>query len=184
MIAGDKMVGLAFAGATNAQNIGYIIPNEEVELFLRDVADGRYDGKPACSTTCRRWKIRRCANYLKLDKSVEGAVVQHPYSNDPAYPLKEWDVITRIGDYPVDNQGMVKLGANLRVRFQYRVQQLARDGKVPLTIVRGGKQMTIQLPVGGARKLLIADLDGGYPVLLHLRPDRVLARQPRIPERR
>jgi S1-C subfamily serine protease len=163
VIAGDKMVGLAFAGATNAQNIGYIIPNEEVELFLRDVADGKFDGKPAIFDDMQTLENPALRNYLKLDKSVEGAVVQHPYSNDPAYPLKEWDVITRIGDYPVDNQGMVKLGANLRVRFQYRVQQLARDGKVPLTIVRGGKPMTIQLPVGGARKLLIADLSGGYP---------------------
>ena len=48
-IAGDKMIGLAFSKLSggDAQNIGYIIPNEEVELFLKDIADGRYDGKPA-----------------------------------------------------------------------------------------------------------------------------------------
>jgi S1-C subfamily serine protease len=163
VIAGDKMVGLAFAGAANAQNIGYIIPNEEVELFLRDVADGSYDGKPAILDDVQTLENPALRKYLNLDKSVEGAVVQHPYQSDAAYPLKEWDVITRIGDYPIDNQAMVKLGANLRVRFQYRAQQLARDGKVPLTIIRGGKQMTIQLPVGRAQKLLISDLDGGYP---------------------
>ncbi len=163
VIAGDKMVGLAFAGATNTQNIGYIIPNEEVELFLRDVADGRYDGKPAMFDDLQTLENPALREYLKLEKSVEGAVVQRPTLSTPDYPLKEWDVITRIGEYPIDNQGMVKLGANLRVRFQYRVQQLARDGKVPLTIVRGGKQMTIQLPVGGARKLLIPELAGGYP---------------------
>jgi S1-C subfamily serine protease len=163
VIAGDKMVGLAFAGALGAQNIGYIIPNEEVELFLRDVADGKYDGKPAMLDDIQTLENPALREYLKLDKSIEGAVVQHPYLNDHSYPLKEWDVITRIGDYPVDNQAMVKLGTNLRVRFQYRVQQLARDGKVPLTIVRDGKQMTIELPVGVPRKLLIADLNGGYP---------------------
>jgi S1-C subfamily serine protease len=163
VIAGDKMVGLAFAGAANAQNIGYIIPNEEVELFLRDVADGSYDGKPAILDDVQTLENPALRAYLKLDKSVEGAVVQRPYLSDATYPLKEWDVITRIGDYPIDNQAMVKLGANLRVRFQYRVQQLARDGKVPLTIIRGGKQMAIRLPVGRAQKLLISDLDGGYP---------------------
>src|ERR1700675_4080346 len=47
-IAGDKMIGLAFSKLMgDTQNIGYIIPNEEVELFLKDIADGRYDGKPA-----------------------------------------------------------------------------------------------------------------------------------------
>jgi hypothetical protein len=101
--------------------------------------------------------------YLKLDKSVEGAVVHRPFRSDASYPLKEWDVITRIGDYPVDNQGMVKLGPNLRVRFQYRVQQAAKNGKVPLTIVRDGKTLQVQVPVGSPRQLLIPDLNGGYP---------------------
>ncbi|NYS35651.1 trypsin-like peptidase domain-containing protein, partial [Streptococcus danieliae] len=40
VIAGEKMIGLAFAGMLNAQNIGYIIPNEEIELFLRDQESG------------------------------------------------------------------------------------------------------------------------------------------------
>ena len=162
VIAGDKMVGLAFAGAANAQNIGYIIPNEEVDLFLKDVADGRYDGKPALYDDVQTLENPALREFLKLDKSVEGVVVQHPYGSEAAYPLKEFDVITRIGDYPIDNQGMVKLGG-LRVRFQYRVQQLAQGGKLALTIVRGGKPMAIQLPVGSGRKMLIPDLAGGYP---------------------
>jgi S1-C subfamily serine protease len=46
-IAGEKMIGLAFSRLGDAQNIGYIIPNEEIELFLKDIADGHYKGKPA-----------------------------------------------------------------------------------------------------------------------------------------
>jgi S1-C subfamily serine protease len=163
VIANDKMVGLAFSQAANTQNIGYVIPNEEVELFLRDVADGRYDGKPLLHDDIQTLENPVLRQYLKLDKSVEGAVVHRPYRNDPSYPLKEWDVITRVGDYPVDNQGMVKLGPNLRVRFQYRVQQVAKNGKVPLTIVRDGKTLQVQVPVDGPRQLLIPDLNGGYP---------------------
>jgi S1-C subfamily serine protease len=162
-IAGDKMIGLAFATASNAQNVGYIIPNEEVELFLRDVADGRYDGKPALLDVVQTLENPALRSFLKLDKSVEGAVVQRPHANDPGYPLKEWDVITHIGDSPVDNQAMVKLGTNLRVRFQYRVQQLAVDGKVPLTIVRGGKSFVTKVNVGARQTLLVPELDGSYP---------------------
>ncbi|WP_426106907.1 PDZ domain-containing protein [Massilia sp. TSP1-1-2] len=58
---------------------------------------------------------------------------------------------------------MVNLGTNLRVRFQYRVQQLAKNGKVPLTIIRDGKPMDVQVPVLTGRQLLIPDLNGGYP---------------------
>src|SRR6266487_419263 len=45
--ASDKMIGLAFSRLGDSDNIGYIIPCEEIELFLQDVADGAYDGKPA-----------------------------------------------------------------------------------------------------------------------------------------
>lgn len=163
VIAGDKMIGLAYMVAANAQNIGYVIPNEEVELFLRDVADGRYDGKPQLVDDVQTLENPVLRQYLKLDKAVEGALVHRPARSDAAYPLKEWDIITRVGDYPVDNQGMVKLGPNLRVRFQYRVQQVARDGKVPLTIVRDGRTLQVQVPVGNRRGMLIPSLDGNYP---------------------
>jgi len=90
-------------------------------------------------------------------------VVHRPYKTDAAYPLKEWDVLTRIGDTPIDNQGMIKLDKDLRVSFAYLVQRLANDDKVPMTLVRGGKSMQIQLPVSAEHPTLVADLRGGYP---------------------
>ncbi len=163
VVAGDKLVGLAFSGVANAQNIGYIIPDEEIELFLKSVADKREDYKLSIWDDLQTLENPVLRQYLKLDKSVEGMVVAHPASKDAAYPLKEWDVITHIGQTPVDNQGMVRLGPTLRVRFQYHLQHVARDGKVPMTIVRGGKPMQVQVPVSTTRKLLIPDLNGGYP---------------------
>ena len=40
-IAAGKMIGLVFSHLVGSENIGYIIPNEEIELFLKDVAAGR-----------------------------------------------------------------------------------------------------------------------------------------------
>jgi hypothetical protein len=65
---------------------------------------------------------------------------------------------------------MVKLGANLRVRFQYLVQKIAKEGKVPLTLVRGGKEMSLQLPVSPNFPMLIANLQGTYPSYFILGP--------------
>ena len=45
VVVNDKMVGIAFSRLGCAENIGYIIPSEEIDLFLQDLADGRYDGK-------------------------------------------------------------------------------------------------------------------------------------------
>src|SRR6202020_2152058 len=105
-IAGDKMVGLAFSKlGGDTQNIGYIIPNEEVELFLKDIADGRYHGKPAMYDDLQTLENPALRDYLKVDKSVEGMVVHRPAATDASHPLKEGDVVTHIGDAPIDNQG-------------------------------------------------------------------------------
>src|SRR5271169_3637333 len=163
-IAGDKMIGLAFSRlGGDTQNIGYIIPNEEVELFLKDIADGRYDGKPAMYDDLQTLENPALREYLKLDKTVEGMVVHRPYKTDASYPLKEWDVITHIGDTPIDNQGMIKLDRDLRVSFGYLIQRLAKDGKLPLTVVRAGKVLQIQLPVSAEHPTLVTDLAGRYP---------------------
>jgi S1-C subfamily serine protease len=165
-VVGDKMIGLAFSHLGGADNIGYIIPCEEIELFLQDIADGHYDGKPGMFDGLQTLENPALRSFLKLEKAVEGMVVNKPDRADPAYPLKEWDVITKIGDTPVDDQGMIKLGANLRVRFTYLVQKIARHGKLPLTVVRAGKELQIELPVTAKRPLVIPALDGAYPSYL------------------
>ncbi len=162
-VVGDKMIGLAFSHLGGAQNIGYIIPCEEIDLFLADVARGKSDAKPALFDELQTLENPALRAFLKLDKAVEGIVVHRPYRVDRAYPLKEWDVITRIGDARVDDQGMVKLDAGLRVRFQYLIQRIAKNGTVPLTVVRAGKTLQVQLPVSPTRPMLIPDLGGAYP---------------------
>lgn len=162
-VVGDKMIGLAFSTLGGAQNIGYIIPCEEIELFLEDLKDGHYDGKPAMYDDLQTLENPSLRAFLKLGKSTQGIVVHEPFLSAQPNPLKEWDVITHIGDTPVDDQGMVKIGANLRVRFQYLIQKKAKQGIVPLTIVRNGRELALQVPVSAGHPLLMPDLQGAYP---------------------
>jgi S1-C subfamily serine protease len=163
-IADGKMIGLAFSRlGGDSQNIGYIIPNEEIELLLKDIADGHRYGKPGMYDEMQTLENPALRTFLKLDKSVTGIVVHHPMRSDSAYPLKALDVITRIGETPIDDQGMVSIDAGLRLSYRYLFQKVARNGKVPLTIVRDGRTLAVELPVITRRPMLIPDLDGEYP---------------------
>jgi S1-C subfamily serine protease len=161
-IVNGKIIGLAFSKlGGNAENIGYIIPCEEINLFLQKAAGGQYS-KPRMYDECQPLSNPALRSYLKLDKAVQGVMVNIPVTTDGDYPLKKYDVITKIGSTPIDNDGMVNLGGDLHVFFKYFIQKDATNNTVPLTIVRNGREMQIQVPLLD-RPRLIPFLDGGYP---------------------
>jgi S1-C subfamily serine protease len=157
----DKMIGIAFSRLGGGDNIGYIIPNEEIDLFLADVQDGKYDGKPTNFDEMQTLINPDLRAFLKLEKSVEGVMLNRVESDRTA--LKRWDVVTRIGDTKVDNEGMVNISDNVRVGFSYLIQQLHKDGLVPLTIVRDGKEMKLDVGYPRSRPMVIPFLHGTYP---------------------
>jgi len=161
-VVNGKMAGLVFSRQGGTTGIGYLIPNEEIDLFLDDVAHGRADAKPALFDDLPTLENPALRQYLKLDKAVQGVVVHQPYG--AGSPLRTWDVVTHIGDSPVDDQGMIELRPNLKVGFRYQVQRIAKDGKVPLRVVREGKVLNLQVPVGAERPFMLPDLKGSYPL--------------------
>jgi S1-C subfamily serine protease len=169
-ISDNRMIGLAFSHLANSENISYIIPNEEIELFLKGIDGGHYDGKPGMYDDLQTLENPALRGFLKLGPSVRGMIVHRPDDSSAGYPLKQWDLITHIGTEPIDDEGMVAIRNNLRVGFAYLIQHIARDGAVPLTIVRAGKTQQIQLPVPAHRPLLIDSLHGQYPSYFILGP--------------
>jgi hypothetical protein len=162
-IVNDKVIGLAFSHLNNSQNIGYIIPSEEIDLFLGDVSDGHYDGKPALYDEFQSLESPALRAYLKIDKTIHGVVVRNPYPTESTSPLRTWDIVTEIGGKEIDDQGMIRTGDNLRLRFAYQVQKAAKDRHVPLTIWRSGQTMRLSVPVFNDRPKLISMLEGTYP---------------------
>jgi S1-C subfamily serine protease len=169
-IAYDKMIGLVFSHLANSENIGYIIPNEEIELFLKGLAAGHYDGKPGMYDDLQTLENPALRGLLKVENSVRGMIVHRADDSSPSYPLKQWDVITRVGDHPIDDEGMIWIRDNLRVSFRYLIQQAAHDGTVPLTIVRASRSEQIQMPVPTHRPMLIESLQDTYPSYFILGP--------------
>jgi S1-C subfamily serine protease len=154
-VSDGKLVGLVFSLIQNAQNIGYLIPVEEIQLFLNDIADGVYDGKPQIYDLIQTVENDALRQRLGLPKGINGVMVAQPYRDDPGYPLQEWDVITKIGDMPIDSDGKAAVRYDLRLSASYLVQKFAKNGYVPLTIYRDGRLIEVSLPVQSQRDLVI-----------------------------
>lgn len=159
----NRVVGVVFSGMQDAQNIGYLIPVEEVRAFLDDIADGRYEGRAQLFDSMQTLENPALRAKLGLDAKTTGLMVTHPGDDDPEYPLKAWDVVDKIGDYDIDNAGMVPAGPNLRLRFGYLVPKLTTDGTVPLSIIRGGERLTVEVPASATSDDLLRWLDDAYP---------------------
>jgi S1-C subfamily serine protease len=169
-VTNGKLVGLVFSLIQNAQNIGYLIPVEEIKLFLADIADGVYDGKPQMNDLIQTIENGALRQKLKLPRGTHGVMVTEPYRNTPDYPLKEWDVITKIGNTAIDDDGKVEVRYDLRLSFLYLVQKFARNGVLPLTVFRNGRFMNIQYPVQTEREMVIPYLMTSNPRYFILGP--------------
>jgi len=169
-VSDGKLVGLVFSLIQNAQNIGYLIPVEEIQLFLNDVADGVYDGKPQMFDLVQTVENEALRRRLGLPKGINGVMIAQPYRDDPSYPLHEWDVITQIGDLPVDSDGKVAIRYDLRLSASYLAQRFAKNGFLPLTVFRDGKLVKINLPVRSKRDLVIPYMMDAQPRFFILGP--------------
>jgi S1-C subfamily serine protease len=157
-----KMVGLVW-GQAGAENVGYLIANEEVDDFLKDIADGRYEGKPSSDEQWQALENDALGARLGLDRSVRGIMIREPRHRDASYPLQEFDVITAIGDKTIDNEGMIQAAGGLRLSFLYVVPKLARDGSVPIRVVRAGRTIDGRLPVSRDDDHMIRGYEGKMP---------------------
>ena len=162
-VSDGKLVGLVFSLIQNAQNIGYLIPVEEIQHFLSDIKDGVYNGKPQTHDLIQTIENDALRQRLGLPKGINGVMVAQPYRDNPDYPLKEWDVITKIGDTPIDADGKVSIRYDLRLSASYLVQKYAKNGLLPLTVFRNGDLMSVNLPVGAQRELVIPYLLDANP---------------------
>ncbi|MBD15052.1 MAG: peptidase S1 [Planctomycetaceae bacterium] len=159
----DKIVGLVFSGIRDADNIGYLIPAQEIRMFLRDIADGSYQGKPKLFDRFQVAENEALRNRLSLGKETTGVIITKPYRKEDSYPLKRWDVITKIGPHKIDNQGLVQLRNDLRLRFHYFIPQLVKEGNIELAIVRDGQRIQVQVPVEHKMELLLPRAMYDYP---------------------
>jgi len=146
-IVNGRMIGVVYGMSNLGQKMGFVIPTEEITAFLSDVADGTYHGKLHIWEYVQTLENDALRAKLELKKETTGVLVRRIRRNAADLPLKKGDVVTKIHDHAIDNDGRVQIKEHLRLPFTYLVPKLARDGKVRLTVLRDGKTSAIDVPV-------------------------------------
>ncbi len=165
-VAENKIIGLVSSKIKKAESVGYLIPVEEIKMFLDDISDGTYEGKPALHSieislqTVENDALRK---RLGVKKDTNGIMVSRVQNRIKDFPLKPWDIITHLGDHSVDSEGHVRVHDDLRLPMHYLVPGLVKDGKINMIIFREGKSQKIQVPVRSEAQSLIRFCGNKYP---------------------
>jgi S1-C subfamily serine protease len=138
-----KVVGLAFQGLRTADNIGYMIPTTVIRHFLVDIEDGEYDGFGSLGVLLYPGlHSPSYKDYLKVPPDEDGIIVVSTMMNSSVESiLQPNDVLTRIDDYNIDNDGLVQMyGLTLHMSEAIETKRIGQT--VQLTFYRSGKLMT------------------------------------------
>ena len=160
-IVDGQVAGIAFSHVRTANDIGYVIPAEEIKKFMDDVADGIYDGKPDFNAIYQHLENPVLRRRLKLSPDVKG-VLCHGVREQKDSPLKEGDIITHIADYSVDNRGRCRIRNEVNLSFTRLAVEVADNGHIPVTVIRNGTEQKLTVPVE-MRKRLIGYTVGNLP---------------------
>ncbi len=163
VVMGDTMIGLSFPPPGKGEKISYIIPCEEIDLFLKAIREGSYHGRPSLDVVMQELRHPALRSFLGVDKSVHGVVIQQMGTVPADNPLRKWDIITQAGNSQLDDEGMIQLENGLHVAFPYLFNQTAVEGRVPLTVIRSGHPLHLKVPIQSSPPRLLPALNGAYP---------------------
>jgi S1-C subfamily serine protease len=141
VIQEGRVVGVAFQAAGGLENVGYMIPTEVVRRFLKDIADGRYDGYPDLGIRTAGMEnpaARRRAGMSDSESGVRVDGVDPGSSADGT--IREGDIVLEVDGRPVANDGTVEDG-ELRIPFGLLADRRQAGEPVPLRVLRGGERI-------------------------------------------
>lgn len=138
-----RVVGVAFQAAEQLENVGYMIPTEVVRRFLRDIADGHYDGYPDLGIRTSGMEnpaSRRKAGMMEGESGAQVDAIDPKGSSDGV--LRVGDVILGIDGRAVGNDGTVEDG-DLRIPFGLLADRRQAGESVTLRILRQAKRLDV-----------------------------------------
>ncbi|MGV7224802.1 MAG: S1C family serine protease [Nitrospinales bacterium] len=148
-ISGDgKIIGVSMQGNDEAENIAYLIPTPVIRHFIKDVADGTYDGFPTLGISTQKMENQALKERLGLKKQVSGILVKNivPGCTSDGY-LKKGDVILRIDKFDLANDKTIEFRSNERTSYKYCIERKQINETINIRILRNNENLTLKVPL-------------------------------------
>lgn len=144
VMANGKLVGVVMQQLTSAENIGYMVPAPVIEHFLKDVADGHYDGMPDLGWRTGELENPDMKRKYGVPPGKTGIAVQYvaPGSAGDGV-IQTGDVILEIGGYPVADDGTVEFRKDERTAYSYPAELRQIGESMPVKIFRNGQETNV-----------------------------------------
>lgn len=143
-----KLAGVAFQGRTQAQSIGYMIPTPVIRTFLRDIADGQYDGPVPLYIKWQKLENPALRNCYGVADTLSGVLINEIHTLSALYKtLLPDDVLLEIDSIPVQNDGTILLNDNLKTSFETALQIHNAGDEITLFILRAGQPVIVKTPL-------------------------------------
>ena len=149
VIQNGKVVGVAFQGNGNLENMGFFIPPQIVEHFLEDLRDGELSGFPQVGVLAANMENPAARRYAGMPEGTTGIRIENIFTGSGLDEfLKVDDVITTIDGYDVANDGTIDWnGLRLPCVALADFKQVGESLSVKL--IRKGKLLSVEIPLTG-----------------------------------
>ena len=146
VLSNGRVVGVAFAGLTQADNIGYFIPVNILNNFLDDIKDGNYDGPPKLGIQWAKLESTSQRKMLGLKNDSKGIIIKKVFQNSPFNGvLKRNDVLLKLDGKDIESDGTVEFRKNEKTDFNFVNQEKKYGENLSYEIIRDKKTKTGQV---------------------------------------
>jgi hypothetical protein len=151
VINDGKLTGVLMSYDTQSSNAN-VIPAPVIEHFLKDAADGKYDGFPRAGYGFSAMRDPALRRYAKVPEEISGGIfVTDTLAGGPAEKggLRKGDVLLALDNFEIDRDGNYDDAAYGKVGAGHLLSTSHYVGEnVAFHLLRDGKKETIQVKLG------------------------------------
>ncbi len=145
VVKGNQLAGLLLSYDSKNQ-VTTILPAPIIEHFLKDVADGSYEGFPSLGMELQSTQDEQFRDYLGLKPDAPGVLITSVLKGGSAEQagMKKEDILISINGFTIDSRGDYKDPQFGALSAGHLVRGRAYVGdKVEIKVIRDGKEITL-----------------------------------------